>query len=103
METCQGWRSRNPRERRQSRVFEKKGKAQERERAKRPRGKVVKVRVKRRAKGKEGRGEVIVAINRTGIQPMDSSRVTFAREREERKRKGERERKATSTHRTLLG
>lgn len=31
VETCQGWRSRNPRERRQSRVFEKKGKAQERE------------------------------------------------------------------------
>ena len=32
-------------------------------------------------KEKERRGEMIIAINRTGTQPMDSSRMTFAQEK----------------------
>lgn len=57
------------------------------------RGEMVKVRVKRgeEARNGKGRGEMIVAINRTGTQPVDSSRVTFARKRGGKK-EGKRER-----------
>lgn len=45
------------------------------------------------SEGCGGTREVMLAINRTGTQPVDSSGVTFARERgEERARERERER-----------
>ena len=60
---------------------------------------------------KERRGELIIAINRTGTQPMDSSRVTFAQEKggeetergeAEREREREREREETTSTSTML-
>lgn len=66
----------------------------EKERERKTRREVMKIRMKRRNEGqrkRDRRGEVIAAINRTGTQPVDSSRVTFARERE-----------ATSTSTTTL-
>jgi len=70
------------------------------------RGETVKVRVKRKESKERGgaRGEMIVAINRTGTQPVDSSRVTFARKRgREKEGEREREREATPTSTMLLG
>lgn len=84
METCQGWYSWGPREtaarilRRDEEREAQKREGKVRRETRRGRGEDKERRAERE---REKRGEVTVAINRTGTQPVDFSRVTFARER----------------------